>query len=564
MKDNSIVNITHPDYTAMVTLWEKYRCVFNGGDDFIEDWVLKLSSKENDDDFIRRKKLTNIPAYSKSAIIEIKNSIYQRMVDITRTGGPFSYRQACNGLDKGVDKQSRTMNDFIGNMVLPELLVMGRVGVYVDRLPMPENATKAYKNNPYLYTYTAESIRSWNYNENGELIAILLEEGGFKEDEETGLISDSVSYYRLLRKVEEGVELVHYNDDGDEIEKVILSLPKIPFVMGEITQSLLTDVANHQISLVNMSSSDISYAIGSNFPFYVEQYTPAAAAFNNLRNATDNTVVGDSESKNTEITVGATKGRAYPKGTDQPAFINPSSEPLKASMEKQEQLKKEIKQLVNLSLQNLEPRVQAAESREYDNQGLEAGLSYIGLELARIEREIGMMWAMYERSNDIPEITYPKNYSLKTESDRFEQSEKLEKLRAKVPSVTFQKEISKDIATVLLGHKVKLEILKKIHEEIDSSMVVVTDPDVIHGDHEAGLVSTKTASVLRGYDPSEHEQAAKDHAERAARIALAQSKASARGVSDLGVDNADDEKENAKNKREIDPDNQKTTRGENK
>ena len=57
-------------------------------------------------------------------------------------------------------------------------------------------------------------------------------------------------------------------------------------------------------------------------------------------------------------------------------------------------------------------------------------------------------------------------------------------------------------------------------------------------DHEAGFVSTKLASELRGYPEGEAEQAAKDHAERAARIVAAQTntamtKMQARGAPDM-------------------------------
>lgn len=87
---------------------------------------------------------------------------------------------------------------------------------------------------------------------------------------------------------------------------------------------------------------------------------------------------GGQASAETDIKVGATHGRAYDKGMQQPAFINPSGEPLKASLELQERLKRDIRELVNLAVSSLAVRV-SAESKAMDNQGLEAGLSYIGL-----------------------------------------------------------------------------------------------------------------------------------------------------------------------------------------
>jgi hypothetical protein len=78
--------------------------------------------------------------------------------------------------------------------------------------------------------------------------------------------------------------------------------------------------------------------------------------------------------------------------------------------------------------------------------------------------------------------------------------------------------------------------MAKIHAEIDSAQVIVTDPEIIKDDHEAGFVGTELASKLRGYPEGEVEKAKKDHADRASRIALAQSEAGARGVSDMDTD----------------------------
>jgi hypothetical protein len=76
--------------------------------------------------------MTPIPTYAKAAINDIRNSLFSRMRDITRRGGSDSYQRAINGLDQGVDRRGSTMNAFLGMKCLTELLVMGRVGVFVD------------------------------------------------------------------------------------------------------------------------------------------------------------------------------------------------------------------------------------------------------------------------------------------------------------------------------------------------------------------------------------------------------------------------------------------------
>ena len=108
----------------------------------------------------------------------------------------------------------------------------------------------------------------------------------------------------------------------------------------------------------------------------------------------------------------------------------------------------------------------------------------------------------------------------------------------KTPSKTYQKEIAKRVAYLQLNQKVSNETLDKIYKEIDSADVIVTDPEIIRQDHEAGLIGTILASKVRMYPDGQVELAKQDHADRAARIALAQSKASQRGVSDMDTDSS--------------------------
>ena len=106
--------------------------------------------------------MTPIPKFAGAAINDIRNAIYQRMRDITRKGGSKAYQYAVNGNNLGVDRRGSTMNAFIGVKVLTELLVMGRVGVFVDAPPVPQAATLADSGGvpPYLYKYDIEDILS--------------------------------------------------------------------------------------------------------------------------------------------------------------------------------------------------------------------------------------------------------------------------------------------------------------------------------------------------------------------------------------------------------------------
>ena len=567
----SLHKIRHPQHTLMSMEWEKFRLAFEGGQFFKTKYLEKFSAREDDTDFATRKRVSHVPAHAKAAILDIRNAIFKRMVDITRKDGPESYTQAVTGLSHGVDGKGNSMNSFLGQVILPELLVLGRVGVYVDKPQMLEQQVSladARKHKPYLYHYQAEDIFSWHYNSINKLDVVLLRDHDFTTDEGTGLINGEVENFRLLKLIEiDGKPQVLLKRFGlsqkgagvsspqppinvvtgslNVIDEIILDLPEIPFVLLELETSLMTDVADYQISLLNLASSDVNYALKSNFPFYTEQYHPASD-LSHLRQAdTTGTAVDGASANARQAKTGVAQGRRYPMGTERPAFIHPSAEPLKASMALQAELRQEIRQLVNLSLTNLGSTRASAESKDRDNQGLEGGLANIGLELEFGERNIGRIWWLYENAAG-GEVTvkYPDNYSMRTDTDRRKEAEELQKISPTVPSPTFQKQTTKDIITIMQGHKVSLAELQTMHAEIDKAVVIITDPEIIRSDHEAGFVGDELASRLRGYPKGESERAAKDHAERAARIVVAQT-AQARGVPALGNNPAEGSDERA-------------------
>lgn len=539
MSIRKISTITHPDYDTMLSRWDKFRLVYEGGKNFIDKHLVKFSTRESDSEFEDRKNISYAPSHAKSAIIDIKNAIYQRLVDVTRDGGTSSYQQAIKGAGKGVDLQGNTINGFVGRVLLPELLSMGKVGIFIDQQDIEENSSKADNINkhPYLYHFITENIRSWSYDSEGNLTHLLLKDYRYIYADD--LVKDKEEYYKLFVLEGDNIKVEYYNKVNELFKTSFITLPKIPFVIFEISQSLLVDVADYQIALLNLASSDM-HICKTNFPFYVEQINPASLFQPEQATGTEEET---KTAATASVNVGAKQGRRYLKGLDQPAFIHPSSEPLRASMEKQSKLEKEIRQLVNLNITNLEPRRESADSKQMDERGLEAGLSYIGLELEYGERLIAQIWAMYEKSKATTTITYPKTYSLKTDKERREEAKELNELSSVIPSLTYQKAVAKQIASILVGHKVSIETMDTIEKEIMNSPVINIDPDIIQQDHEAGFVSTELASQLRMYPKGQVEQAKKDHAERASRIALAQSKASARGVADLGADDPNMEKE---------------------
>jgi hypothetical protein len=324
--------------------------------------------------------------------------------------------------------------------------------------------------------------------------------------------------------------------------------------MLELGDSLLADVADYQIAHLNLASSDMGFALKSNHPFYTEQvdmrsqnaYLKQPNTYSSTNTTIDplnSTVIVGAE-KTKEIKVGVSHGRQYSIGTERPGFIAPPTDPLAISMVKQDKMKEEIRQLIALALTNLPGKGQSADSKDMDNQGLEAGLSYIGLELEHGERKIADFWSMYEGEAKKPTVHYPTNYSLLTDADRHDQAKTLKELLPMVPSLTYRREVAKRIVNITLGTKVDSATLKRIESEIDKDPVVIGDPDVIEKDVVNGLVDLETASAARGYPAGCVAIAKKEHAERLATIAEHQSKpglapgsdAGARGVKDASAD----------------------------
>jgi hypothetical protein len=537
-RKSKITETFHPDYLSSVSNWEKYRATFVGGKDFVNKYLKKFSHREEATDFVTRRDISYCPAHAKAAIIDIKNSIYQRLVEIQRIGGSSSYQKAVYGDTGGVDRAGMTMTTFIGTQVLPELLPMAKVGIFVDKASdIGTTKLQSKQFSPYLYYYPAEDIQSWTYVDN-ILVAVLLKDYIDVVDPVTHLVKGREIKYRHIILEENGVSLTIYNSKGEqEGEALKIDLPRIPLVIATLSQSLLTDVSDYQIALLNLESSDIGYSLKSNFPFYTEQFNPQMENFAKLQLSDTEEGVPARETADaqgrSDIKIGVTHGRKYAKGLERPDFINPSPEPLLASMKKSDQLKEDIRKLVNLSLKNLERPAGSQSADLTDEKGLEAGLSYIGMELERVEREIAEIWTMYESGKSAAVIKYPKKYSLRSDAERLDEIKKLKELKTVVPSITFQKEIDRQIAITALETKVRQETMEVIYEEILTAQVTTMDHEIIREDHKEGLVSDATASEALGYPKGEAEKAKKDHADRAARIAKAQSAVSNRGVRDL-------------------------------
>lgn len=525
MAQMQITQMRHPDYRQRNPDWRRWRLAYEGGRPFINAFLERFSKREDVDEFASRKKMTYCPRFAGAAVDDVKNSIYQRMTDIVRTGGDKSYQDAVAGLGGGVDLEGSNMNRFMGQLVLPELLVTGKVGVYVD---MPSDIGPTVADNigkrPYLYYYCAEDIANWDVAYDGDerfYTSLLLRDNEVEYDDVSGLATGSTASWRLYQLTPDGVEVQFLNNKSEVTDRTLLvGLKRIPFIVLELNKSLMEDVADYQVALLNLESCDINYMLRSNFPFYVENYDPRSEM--NFGRPGQDQVQADPDLKKKEVVTGNTTGRRYPIGAKAPEFIHPSPEPLKASMEKEDRIKQDIRKLLSLSLTYLEPKFASAQSKGMDDRSLEAGLSSLGWLLQYGENQIADIWAGYLNSKAAT-VHYPRSYSLKSEEERRTDAQNDAKLLAIVPSRTYQKEIAKKIAHTMLSHLVSPEDLDKIAKEIDESKYMSGVAADIQIDLQNGLVTEETASEARGYADGEVAKARQQHADRLARIQKAQS-----------------------------------------
>lgn len=577
-KVTRIIDSRHPSFVANQTDWEQWRLTFQGGNAFRDRYLRQFNVREDRGDFELRRAVTPIPTFAKAAVKDVRNSIFQRMRDITRVGGSRYYNQAVAGEGLGVDRRSNSMAAFLGQNVLTELLTMSRCGIYVDNSAISGGTlADVGEATPYLYLYQIEDILSWTCaspDNPSEFQAVLLRDTCVDYDRRSFLTQQTFKRFRLLwLDPDTGkVMLQFYDDKGNMIDRdglpttgpYRLDLTRIPFIMPDIGDSLLRDASSYQIALLNLTSRDVWYAMQSNTVVYVEQrdLRSIGSHLKQAANEDGSSSSGGQGASDNDITVGTFHGRAYGQGMNQPGYIHPSSEPLKASMALQEKYEANVRQLINLAVQNLASSGSSAAAKQMDNAGLESGLSFIGLVLESTERLIAQHWAAYENRNpseqQVATVKYPDRYSLKTDADRIKEANELGKLMFSVPGRKAKQEIAKQIVSTLLGGHVSVGTIESIHKEIDNCDYLTSDPNTIIQAVEAGLCSDQTGSQALGFSEEEYLLAREDHALRAQRIAEAQTAMSpgpsapqgskqadhslqnpaARGVTDLAVDPA--------------------------
>lgn len=546
-KEATIVDARHPLYVQESALWTKWRLCYEGSDSFREAYLYPYSKREDIDDFSNRKKITYIPGHARAVINIIRNGLAVRLPDVVRRGSG-EYEQA---MATDVDGFKSSMTTFVALDITPLLLVQGKRFVIVDAPPTKEGSTKAEDlGAPYIYTVDAEDVLSWSYreDENG-FKAILIRLSKDVEDPNTGLVVETQTIYRFMRYLEHGEAFsgecgMDFTGPGvliqtlDEEGKLLkddngnqcqfFEIDHIPVVEFSLVASIMAEIADHQIALLNLASTDMDFVWRGNFPLYTEMQPKKTGSIRprgtKRRKADENADVEDplagadpgTGRNSTQRRTGIGKGIGYAEGMDRPGFIAPETQNLTVSMQKQESIAKEIRILVDLALVSLSVRAveQSGKSKEADRIGEEAGLAYIGQALETGEREVAKYWHMMSGEEGVEiEVKYPESYSIATPSERREAASQLRTLHSTVRSATFQQIIDKRIAEILLKGITDPDQIAAVLKEIEEGAFLDDDKEraaVIQKDVVVKILSRGTAAELRGYGDDEAEKVRAD------------------------------------------------------
>jgi len=537
----SLTALSHPDYHNDSNRWQEYRLTYEGGEDFMRKYLLRPAD-ETEAENRERKLNTPIPAVAADAIDDVRRSISQRLTDVTRTGGSPYYQAAVAGEGSGIDREGSSMNTFIAQPVLTDLLVMGRVGIYVDNIAPggPTLADGAAK--PYAYAYRVEDIINWTTmrpEEEGTFSMILLRDHEITFNHAFGINFPSKSRerfrliqigpngfvrYRFFKSNTGMLEPIHTEVTSSQLRLddegwINTRLREIPFIMPALNGSMLKNVASYQRMLMNVSSNEAMFAININSPMLTIMKDARADGAAWKKPPGGEAEPGGQRGRNNSVQQGIrsgwVRGRFYGLGEDRPGWISAPVESLKASSEYQKVKADEIRSLVNVAVQNQTgTRTESRETRELSAQGLESGLQFIASKLQHVEQQVAKFVAMYEGNpKEVAKVVYPRRYNLKSDSERIKDANDLTDVTDKLPGQAVKKESAKQVISTLFTGRVPSATMTKMIEEIDKHAYINSFDNVMLL-RENALISDDLAAASQDLPKSEVKQGKKDRAEQ--------------------------------------------------
>lgn len=543
----------HPSYDAK--LMRDLRAVVSRQNSFVAMYLERYSLRESAEMFAYRKKVTPNDPQPAIAYKKLCDAIRSYMPGIKRKGYTNIVSECLAGKREGVDGRGTSMTGFMSNQVLNEVVLMQMVGVFVNRGPAPSDLSEEVDaRDPFFELFSRENIINWTQDEaTGEFTDLLLRIS--VPIIENNFVTGYKEGYKRYTIVPEGV-LIRLFDEKFETSAVndeIWAIEKIPFCLIDFGSSQVERVLEIQKSLNNLVSSDLLFLYKVNYPLYTEQYDPALDMQNWGGTQVEAAFVDDSDENKTdtvenattrhsrilnETDAGVTTGKKYAKGLDRPEFISPPVLHLQASNDKANQFRQAIDKALDVDSLNVRDVRASAESKNADRETLIGGIYNLFMELQRAEKTLLAHFSFYlSASTNNVSVDYPNTFDLRTQKERADSAKDKLEQRDNISSITARRKLTLEAIRDLQPFATEEEI-KVYSDELEEQELLISAKHLIEFVKE-GAIPSELIVTSMGLDKKWGEVAKKEHAEKIAVVAAAQSSGSQKSTLNTP---ADDEK----------------------
>ena len=444
----------HPDYDANEDRWEFYLRSYMGGEDYQNGNYLTKYAIESSEEYARRISLTPIDNHCRN-VVHIYSSFLWRTTP-TRQYNSLTNNPALDSFVADADLDGQDLNSFMKTAQV-WASVYGHVWIMVDK-PASNAGTRAEELaqdiRPYVTLFTPENVFDWKWERmpsgRFELVYLKVRESVDRKDATT-----TVSHFRVWRK--ETIE--HWIEDGEtdsKIDEIPNPLGRIPAVFvpanKSVTRSIgisdLSDIAYMQ-KAIYQELSEIEQLIRiSNHPSLVK-------------------------TNDTDASAGAGSVVTIPDDLDsnlKPYLLQPSGQNIDAIRESIKDKVQAINRMAHMgAVRGTEAITQSGVAMQTEFQMLNAKLNEKARILELAEEQMWSIFCQWQEVNPDVEVYYPDSFDLR---DYDKELQFLQQAKASgVRSVTFQQEIDKQIADLVLDD----ELLAQSHNEISESAGVLGD-----------------------------------------------------------------------------------------
>ena len=264
----------HPQYSARKQVWQQYRDLYAGGEQFKQHAQNYLIRRQKEPGDVYSERLTRVfyENYVGSIVDWFSATLFRREPALTFEGTSEKARAFFSELVEDADRKGTTLTDFFRKQLV-EGMVTGANYTLVDfpRMQQPagtraeEDATGAAR--AYLVDYPAESLINWSLDEEGNFDWVVLRTQHLKKAsvEDEGWVQETRwAYYdkqnfRIYRRESGGREAVELIAEGLH---ALAKLARVPLFELRIPEGMwmLNRAGSLQIEHFNKSNA-LSWAL---------------------------------------------------------------------------------------------------------------------------------------------------------------------------------------------------------------------------------------------------------------------------------------------------------------